>query len=217
MQLLDDPCLIDLQRRISQLCSSDSDTEASNVAEGVSNCERFTRDVMGIDINLRKEFDIPPTLPFERPLFVFDQGVSTRTTIDTSLRIQGISTWEKQGSGRCLDQSGSHPSSLVCIENELTPTTVTLGHPSVYRTDTSQYIDIRKYILAFATLYFLRREHLDVHTWTVFPSNSLSDGRLLYACWYENLNQVGISWAYPVVFNNKKYGARRMIPIKRRV
>ncbi len=186
--------------------------------KAVSDAERFTEQVLGEFVDLYKEFDIPLVLPYANPLLIFDPGCSTQDLLMKVLTSRGLLVVKKSGApGGWVEHLGKEERKLICIDNSLTPTRETMGHPKVYlRAGANEFMDLRAYVLAFALKLSVSKQHLDEETYTVFPSDVLSEGRRVHGTWYVPSQKVGIAWAYPEQFRLEKYGARRVHVIPKR-
>jgi hypothetical protein len=159
----------------------------TNLDEIIPVTECFAKKVLGVTVNLRKQFDFPAELPWKNMLLVFDPGLNNREAIEKSLKGQKLKVYEESN---VMEYSGSAAlgqPTLQIIENSIRPTEDTLGNlaksPDQLNIDSRPYLELRGYALAFGLRYSTSKDYLDPETWTWFPKNRLPDGRVACGSW----------------------------------
>jgi hypothetical protein len=172
----------------------------TNLDEAIVASEKFAKEVLGAEVNLRERFDFPTMIPWENVLVIFDPGLNNRQVVEKSLQSQKLKVYEES----LVEQySGSEPSAqptVHIIENCLRPTKDTMGmSPNQLRADGRPYLSLRGYALAFGLRFSVSKDHLDKETWTWFPENRLSSGKVALGRWYPNpvVREVRFGWGSP--------------------
>jgi hypothetical protein len=156
----------------------------TNLDEIIPVTEHWAKKVLGVTVNLRKQYDIPAQLPWKSVLLLFDPKLNNRQAVQKSLKDQKLSVYEESN---VMEYSGSEASSqptLQILENSITPTQDTMGlSPDQLDADGRPYLALRGYALAFSLRHFGFKDYLDPSTWTWFPKNRLPRGRVAFGDW----------------------------------
>jgi len=159
----------------------------TNLDEIIPVTECFAEKILGVTINLRKQFDFPAEFSWKNMLLAFDPGLNNREAIEKSLYGQKLKVYEESN---VMEYSGSAAlgqPTLHIIENSIRPTEDTMGNlaksPDQLNADGRSYLELRGYALAFGLRYFSSKDYLDPQTRTWFPKNRLPDGWVAFGCW----------------------------------
>lgn len=170
----------------------------TNLDEIIPVTEHWAKKVLGVTVNLRKQFDIPAQLPWKSVLLVFDPKLNNRQAVQKSLKDQKLSVYEESNA---MEYSGSEASSqptLQIIENSITPTQDTMKmSPDQLDADGRPYLALRRYALAFSLRYFGFKSYLDSNTCTWFPKNRLPGGGVAHGRWdpHPGFRKVWFCWS----------------------
>lgn len=175
--------------------------EDTNLSTAIAVAEHFTNKVLGVKVDLRKQFDFPSELPWEDVLVIYDPSLNNREAVEKAIHGQGINKSYEEVN--VMEYSGSEASgqpTLRIIENSIRPTEDTLGasakSPDQLNVDGRTYLDLRGYALAFGLRYFASKDYLDPKTWTWFPKNRLPGGEVAFGLWdpFVDCRRVGFCW-----------------------
>lgn len=187
--------------------------EETNLAIAIASAERFSKEILGVTVDLRKQFAFPAELPWKDVLVVFDPGLTNREAVKRAIKGQNIVEWEETDVMRYSDSDASKTPTVHIIENSLRPTNDTMGKsPNQLNEDGCLCLTLRGYALAFGLRYFMDKKYLDEQTWTWFPKNRLPDGCVAYGDWDSGDRGVGFGWCDPSS-SNPGVGARAAIPV----
>lgn len=187
----------------------------TNLDEIIPITEVWAKKILGVTVNLRKQFDIPAELPWKSVLLVFDPGLNNREAVEKSLKGQKLSVYEKSN---VMEYGGSEASSqptLHIIENSITPTQDTMGMtPNQLSADNRPYLTLLGYGVAFGLRYFGFKDYLDPSTWTWFPANRLPGGEVAFGGWdpFPGFRRVEFRWFGPGS-SYSNIGARLAMPV----
>lgn len=190
--------------------------EDTNLDEAIELCQKFTKEILGTDVDLRAMFNIPTNIPWKNVMLVFDPGLDNREAVEKAIVHQGIGKYEVGDVMEYLGSAGLDKPTLHLIENSITPTADTLGDqaksPDQLNVDGRSYLDLRNYVLAFGQRYFGFKDYLDETTWTWFPNNRLSGGEVAGGLWDPRCRKVWFRWC-GFGYVRPDYGARLAIPV----
>ena len=194
--------------------------ENTNLSEAIANCERFSKEILGITVDLREQFNMPTELPRENVLVIYDPGLNNREAVEKALKSQKKikKVYEETD---VMNYDGSRANgkpTLQIIANSITPEADTLGDnaksPDQLVADGRNYLRLRGYALAFGQRHFLHGDYLDPKTWTWFPKDRLPSGKVAFGCWFPGPDdrKVGFCW-FRSGSCDPDYGARLAIPV----
>lgn len=204
---------VDVMEPVSQSLFAASDT---NLNEAIALSERFSKEVLGITVDLRKMFNLPTKLSWKNVMLVYDPGLNNRQAVELAISGLKLQEWEEENVMKYSGSARLAKPTLHIIENSTTPTADTLGDQakSPYRLneDGRIYLDLRNYALAFGQRFFGFKDYLDQDTWTWFPKNRLRGGGVARGCWRPRYHGVRFCW-YGSGRVGSDDGARLAIPV----
>ncbi len=160
------------------------DAKDTNLDEIIPMTEHFAKKILGVTVNLCKEFALPAKLPWKNVLLAFDHGLNNRQAVEKSLGEQKFKVYEESNVMEYARSEASSKPTLHIIENSIRPRGDTMGKsPDQLNADSRPYLELRGYALAFGLRYFASKDYLDPETWTWFPTNRLPGGEVACGFW----------------------------------
>ena len=115
-------------------------------------CQEFTKEYLGVVINLRERFAIPAELPWQSVIPVFDPaGLTNRDAAQKALKDFGLTVYEEVDVMKYCSSEASKKPTLHFIQNSIRPDEDTMGMSADQLVTTGKnWLDMRGYTLAFA-------------------------------------------------------------------
>ncbi len=176
--------------------------------------EEFAKKYSGVEVKLRDLFVIPAVLPWKSTIPVFDPGTLTnRDMVKMALEGQKLRVFEEVDVMKYTGSGDNKAPTLHLIENSVPPNQGTMNmSPDELRETGKPFLTLRGYGLGFSLHYFVTGQYLDTQTWTWFPENRLSYGKVADGDWRPEDRRVRFSWDY-AYDRSSNYGARLAIPV----
>ena len=170
----------------------------TNLFEAIAQTEKFAKEILGVEVNLRQRFVLPVTIPWQKVIPIFDPGLTNREMVDKGLKGQGIDTYEEVDvMGYYGAQSKGRPT-LCLINDSDRPDQDTMGlSPDQLLATGKSYLGLRGYGLVQALRKFSERDFIDLETLTWFPEDRLPGGYVARGFWYPDRRQVEFYWSFP--------------------
>ncbi|MEK9131749.1 MAG: hypothetical protein AAB447_02475 [Patescibacteria group bacterium] len=173
----------------------------TNAAQAIKEAEDFAEQYFGHRPDLLKQFMMPETLPWKKEVIaVYDPGTLTnREAVEKALKSQKsiANIWEETDVTRYSGSEATGRPTLRFIERSARPTEDTMGLSADEMVATKRtFLDLRGYVIAFATYFKATKGFLDSETWTRFPNNRLPDGKVAHGYWHPGSSEVRFSWYY---------------------
>lgn len=191
-------------------------TEVHDLNWWIAKTEKFTKKHFGVSIILRERFAIPAELEGKNVIPVFDPGhLTNRMVVDQALKGFGLAVYEEADVMRYKGSEQSDAPTLHFIDDSVTPDADTMGlSPNDLRKTKKSYLRLRGYGLAFAVYHFTTGKYLDPETFTWFPEDRLSDGRVANGYWSPGSRKVRFYWRFSDNRDSRS-GGRVAIPVPR--
>jgi len=192
----------------------------TNLDWWIDKTQKFTKEYLGVDIDLRERFDIPAELRWDSVIPIFDPGnLNNKDAVHNALRSQKLVVFEES---EVSLYSGSEPSgtpTLHFIEKSVRPNRESMNlSPDTLRTTGENYLDMRGYVLAMAVYHFATGKYLDTETFTWFPESRMPGENVGCGFWFPGDSSnclVGLYLSYPS--NRNDHGGARVaiaVPLK---
>ncbi|MEI6346280.1 MAG: hypothetical protein WCO79_03570 [bacterium] len=187
---------------------------STNALEALKKAEDFAEKFFGTRPDLRKQFVMPATLPWEKVIVVYDpgdldNGAALEKTLKAEPKLADI--YEEVGVMKYSGSKATGTPTLRFIERSEKPTADTMNLSADEMVATKRtFLDLRGYAIAFGTYHHSTKRFLDSETWTRFPHNRLPDGGVAGGGWDPGRSQVRFYWYRPAA-RDSGIGAREAV------
>lgn len=176
--------------------------------------DEFARVHLRVIVSFRKMFVIPAKLPWPSAIPVFDLGTLTNRDVLRSLEKLGLNLWEERDVMAYSGSKANGVPSLHLIANSIKPDADTLTNPGQSPDDLLRtgkpYLGLRGYGLASGLFFSVKKEHLDVNTWTWFPKDRSGDGNVARGDWHPDNGPLRFRCGRPG-YRDSNSGARAVV------
>lgn len=186
----------------------------TDLATWLAKTEEFAEKHFGVKINLRKRFAIPEVFPWKSVIPVFDPGgLTNRDAVQKALKDSGLTVWEEVDVMKYSGSEVNKEPTLHFIQNSVRPDEDTMEmSPDQLVATGKNWLGMRGYALAFGVHHLATGQYLDPETFTWFPNNRLSGGKVACGGWLPGRREVRFCWSSSG--HRRGYGGSRLaIPV----
>jgi len=189
---------------------------ATKAAQALKEAEDFAERMFGHRPDLRKQFAMPETLPWEKVIAVYDPGtLDNAQAIEKAIKSQRAiaDVYEEVPVNHYSGHKATGRPTLRFIEWSERPTEDTMGMSADDLVATKRtFLDLRGYAIAFGTYHKVTGRFLDSQTWTRFPNNRLPGGEVAGGYWSPGHSRVYFGW-YHSGSRNSDAGGREAVEV----